>query len=63
MPDSQWHWVSGSVYGECERCGEPLWDGQQLLVTCRDRNFHLRCLQETPITPIAGAAPSSHREY
>jgi hypothetical protein len=41
---SDWHWFSGCSYGECDGCGQPLWQDNARLVTVRDRSYHIGCL-------------------
>lgn len=44
MSASRWQWLTGCIYGECEGCGEALWQDNDRLVTSADRSYHIRCL-------------------
>jgi hypothetical protein len=59
MFDSIWHWMTGCIYGECESCGEALWDDHEMLVLWRDRSYHLNCLLHRYPDSIQNTATTS----
>jgi|HubBroStandDraft_4_1064222.scaffolds.fasta_scaffold137601_2 hypothetical protein len=63
MSDPEWRWLTGSIYGECHTCGEPLWQHHEMLVRWRDRNYHVHCLLDKLTNGVVAAAPAVEEQY
>lgn len=63
MSDSVWRWMTGCVYGECENCGEALWNDHEMIVTRREQNYHLRCLLDQVTNSNPTCVPTSFAMY
>jgi hypothetical protein len=63
MSATAWRWMTGCIYGECETCKQPLWKDHEMLVTWRDRNYHLHCLLDSLTAAPPVPTPPTYDVY